>query len=612
MDPELDAHSGSDAQAGARWPDAPGNPRIIPWKPPLSVELQAELPQYHVHEVLGRGGMGVVYRGWQKTLERYVAIKVLPADVDDSDGTDGRNFVERFKQEAKTMARLSHPAIVPVYDAGETSSGLLYFVMELVEGTDVDHLVRSNGPLAPEHALAIASNVCDALDYAHKHGVIHRDIKASNVMINTEGRVMVTDFGVAKVGNYDLARQTQGLILGTPEYMAPEQRDGAADHRSDIYSVGVLLYEMLTGRLPLGAFDPPSHKAPVDTRLDQVVIKALQQEPDRRYQRASEMRVDVERIRTSTLQALGDGVSGLEPIISDLTPRSPSALFVRSSNVTSPPPNPSAQTSVTEVLGVPEEEEAPEEVMPQRRWHALHRVWLSAALFMLLAAGCFITWSAARQPLSFTTVVKPGPNPIPEEAIGWVSQWKGDGTAADTQGRHDGVLIGGASYAAGREGMAFSLPGGNSEVLVPSSPAWDLGKNDFSIELWASFLGNDKAAQALVACDEGAGHSRKWIFGYADGALRWHTEGSKPELINSAPVHIDPGRWYHLALVRSSDELRFYVNGEEISRAVSSVPTPNPNAPLTIGNAEDKFPFRGLLSDVRIYSRSLKGAEIGR
>jgi len=602
MDAEHDARSGSDAGVG--WSvDSVGSPRIIPWKPPLSVELQAELPQYHVHEVLGRGGMGVVYRGWQTSLERYVAIKVLPADVDDSDGADGRNFVERFKQEAKTMARLSHPAIVPVYDAGETNSGLLYFVMELVEGTDVDHLVRSNGPLAPEHALAIASNVCDALDYAHKHGVIHRDIKASNVMINTEGRVMVTDFGVAKVGNQDLARHTQGgLIFGTPEYMAPEQRDGAADHRSDIYSVGVLLYEMLTGRLPQGIFDPPSHKAPMDSRLDEVVTKALQQEPDRRYQRASEMRVDVERIRTSTIQALGHEASGLEPIVSDLTPRSPSSHFARSSYVTAPPPNASPEPSATEVLDAPEPSNTAS--------RGAHRLWLATAFLILLTVGALILWSAARQPLSFTSTVKPVENPMPPESIGWISEWKGDGSPADSQGQHDGLLTGGASYAAGRQGLAFSFPEGGGALMAPNSQAWDFGKSDFSMEMWASFASVDGAAQALVACDEGAGRAAKWIFGYADGKLRWRTENPKTELVNSAPFHIEPGQWYHLALVRSGAELTFYVNGEEISRAHWSGAMPHPNAPLTIGNAEDKFPFHGLLSDVRIYSRSLRGDEI--
>lgn len=600
MDPQPDSIHGSDAGVGEPV-GAPGEPRIVPWKPPLAVELQEELPQYHVHEVLGRGGMGVVYRGWQTSLDRYVAIKVLP--VDDNDGDDGRNFAERFKQEAKTMARLSHPAIVPVYDAGETSSGLLYFVMELVEGTDVDRLVRANGPLAPEHALAITSNVCDALDYAHKHGVVHRDIKASNVMINAEGRVMVTDFGVAKVGHLDSARQTHcGMIFGTPEYMAPEQKDGEADHRSDIYSVGVLLYEMLTGKLPQGAFDPPSKKASVDHRLDQVVLKALQKEPERRYQRANEMRQELERIRISTIELLGHEGVGLEPIISELTPRRFSSYFSPSSNVTASPPSPSPQVSDSESVEEPYSSEG-----PKRR---LRRLWVTAVLWLLLAAGGLITWSIARQPTTFFSSVKPSPPAVALDSVGWISEWKGQGNATDSQGGHDGVLVDGATYAPGRQGQAFSFPGGNSAVVIPASPAWDFGGNDFSIEMWVSFAVPDSGAQALVACDEGGGHAAKWIFGFADGMLRWRTDGGRAEWVNSAPLQIEPGRWYHVALVRSGKELRFYLNGEEVSRSGWSGMMPYPLAPLTLGNAGGKFPLRGLLSEIRIYSRALKGDEI--
>jgi serine/threonine protein kinase len=161
----------------------------------LSVEhLQALLPQYEILSILGHGGMGAVYKGRQKSLDRVVAIKILPPGLENSDA----KFVERFQNEARTMAKLNHPGIVSVCDFGETAEGQLYLIMEYVDGTDVAKMIQSSGKLPQDYALAITAHVCDALAYAHGFGVVHRDIKPANILINMEGQIKVADFGLAK------------------------------------------------------------------------------------------------------------------------------------------------------------------------------------------------------------------------------------------------------------------------------------------------------------------------------------------------------------------------------------------------------------------------------
>ncbi len=260
------------------------------WQPPSPEELHRRLPQYEVSEMLGRGGMGAVYKGWQKSLGRFVAIKILPPGVDDGD----EGFVVRFKREAKALAQLSHPGIIHVHDAGEQPDGLLYFVMDFVSGTDIQRMLSTRGRLPAAEALGILAQVLDALAYAHGQGVIHRDIKPANIMIDGDGSVKIADFGLAKNVTAGASRITSSNVsIGTPDFMAPEAQRGAGnvDHRADIYAVGVMLYEMLTGQLPRGRFEPPSRAVPtLDKRLDRIVDRALQSEPDARFATAAEFR----------------------------------------------------------------------------------------------------------------------------------------------------------------------------------------------------------------------------------------------------------------------------------------------------------------------------------
>ncbi len=306
--------------------------------PPAPAELAPFFPDLEILELLGCGGMGVVYKARQKRLDRLVALKILSPTIGHAPA-----FAERFAREARAMAMLNHPCIVAVHDFGQAAMGgegseergekrnsaeapLYYFLMEYVDGLNLRRLLDT-GRLVPEEALAIVPQICDALQYAHDHGVVHRDIKPENVLLDKEGRVKIADFGIAKLVGKEATGPVQrtgeeglataeagaaslaldesltaaGQVIGTPQYMAPEQIEHPeqVDHRADIYSLGVVFYQMLTGELPVGRFASPSKKVHIDVRLDEVVLRALEKEPDRRYQQASEVKTEVETISSS-------------------------------------------------------------------------------------------------------------------------------------------------------------------------------------------------------------------------------------------------------------------------------------------------------------------------
>ncbi len=270
------------------------------WQPPSVEHLQALLPAYEILSMLGFGGMGAVYKGRQLSLDRTVAIKILPPGALDED----RKYAQRFKNEARTMAKLTHPGIVTVYDFGETAEGQLYFVMEYVDGTDVSKMIQATGKLPQDHALAIIAHVCDALAYAHAHGVVHRDIKPANVLINMQGQVKVADFGLAKIEDPSMTSglTQSGMAMGTPDFVAPEAllMGVDVDGRADLYAVGVMLYQMLTGEIPRGLFQMPSVKTQgeLDPRYDAIITRAMQTNRDLRYQAATEIRKDLDSILT--------------------------------------------------------------------------------------------------------------------------------------------------------------------------------------------------------------------------------------------------------------------------------------------------------------------------
>jgi hypothetical protein len=292
-----------DAAAGD---DGPGtSPYQAPFAAPSPADLAPRFPQLEILELLGQGGMGAVYKARQTRLDRLVALKVLPPEV-----AADPAFAERFLREARALARLSHPHIVAVHDFGE-AGGLFYFLMEYVDGVTLRQLL-AGGRLQPHEALAIVPQLCDALQYAHDEGVVHRDIKPENVLLDRKGRVKVADFGLAKLLGVAAAPTkltATHQVMGTPHYMAPEQteRPQVVDHRADIYALGVVFYEMLTGGLPLGHFPLPSQQPGVDARLDRVVLRALEKEPERRYQRAGDVKTDVEAVTAAVPTAVVPG-----------------------------------------------------------------------------------------------------------------------------------------------------------------------------------------------------------------------------------------------------------------------------------------------------------------
>jgi serine/threonine protein kinase len=260
---------------------------------------------YELLEELGRGGMGLVYRAQQKSLHRIVALKMAlrseaksPADL------------ARFRSEAEAAARLDHPGIVPVYEAGE-QDGQFYFTMKLVDGTSLNQRLAA-GPMPPREAAALLAPVCRAIHFAHTQGVLHRDLKPANILIDSEGRPHVSDFGLAKRVEMDSDLTVTGAILGTPSYMAPEQAAGTRGKlgpASDVYSLGTILYQMLTGRPPFQAASPVDtvllvlEQEPVpprvlnpkaDPELEMIALKCLQKPADLRYATAAALADDLE------------------------------------------------------------------------------------------------------------------------------------------------------------------------------------------------------------------------------------------------------------------------------------------------------------------------------
>ncbi|MFT5468764.1 MAG: serine/threonine protein kinase [Verrucomicrobiales bacterium] len=277
-----------------------GDTEIIgKFDPPKPEELADKFPQLEILELIGRGGMGAVYKVRQRELDRVVALKILPPGI----GEDPA-FAERFSREARALAKLNHPNIVTLYEFGD-ADGLYFFLMEFVDGVNLRDALNA-GKFTPKEALAIVPPICEAVQFAHDAGVVHRDIKPENLLLDKEGKIKIADFGIARMmGNRDETHPAAAgeseqttLPVGTPRYMAPEQtEDGAApDHRVDIYALGVVLYELLTGETPKGSIAAPSKKVEVDVRIDEIVLRALEAKPELRFASAADMQTEIETV----------------------------------------------------------------------------------------------------------------------------------------------------------------------------------------------------------------------------------------------------------------------------------------------------------------------------
>src|ERR1039458_9704135 len=307
---------GSEVQSGPHVAGDASRGKSKPFVAPTAPELAPMFPQLEILSLIGQGGMGAVYQARQKELDRIVALKILPPGI----GQDAA-FAERFTREAKALAKLNHPGIVTLYEFGR-ADGRLYFLMEYVDGVSLRQLLNA-GRVSPREALAIVPQICDALQYAHDQSIVHRDIKPENILLDRRGRVKVADFGLGKLvagtqqplipslsppdGEREAASPAltdAGKIMGTPQYMAPEQfeRPGEVDHRADIYALGIVFYQMLTGEMPGKPLEPPSHKVQIDVRLDEVVLRALERNPELRFQHVSVLKTCLETIAGTPAQ----------------------------------------------------------------------------------------------------------------------------------------------------------------------------------------------------------------------------------------------------------------------------------------------------------------------
>ena len=286
------------------------------------------LGRYEIVAELGKGAMGVVYRANDPMLNRMVAIKTINTEEAGHEGM--AEYEARFYTEAKAAGGLNHPNIIIIYDIGK-SGHLVYMAMEYIEGRELRELLAQGQPLAVVQAVDVAAQVAEGLAYAHQHQVVHRDIKPANIMITPQGRAKIADFGIARMRSSETRTQT-GVILGSPKYISPEQVVGKrADHRSDIFSLGIILYECLTGATPFNGEGlsalmyqitnhdpaPPSSANPqVPVMLDYIIAKVLAKSPEARYQSAADFSNDLRECKSQ----LETGQAGAAPVLATTRP----------------------------------------------------------------------------------------------------------------------------------------------------------------------------------------------------------------------------------------------------------------------------------------------------
>ena len=348
--------------------------------------------RYELNRQIARGGTAQVYLAHDLLLDRPVALKMLFPEL-----SSDHSFVERFRREAQAAANLSHPNIVPVFDWGEADR-TYFIVMEYVDGEPLSSIIRTQAPLSPTRAAAIAADIAKALSYAHRHGVVHRDVKPGNVLLTLDGQVKVGDFGIARaIGQSETVTQT-GLVMGTATYFSPEQAQGlGVDGRSDVYALGVVLYEMVTGRPPFTADTPvaiaykhvsetpvlPSEIEPrVPRDLEAIIMHAMAKQPQARYATAQDFHDDLERFMRGQPVLAAPATAAVAVAPTTAVPANPTLVLTAAGLVA---PTTTVQETVPPVMAAPGEPGAPNE-FPKRRWVP----WAVSVLVLLVGLAAIV------------------------------------------------------------------------------------------------------------------------------------------------------------------------------------------------------------------------------
>jgi hypothetical protein len=629
--------------------------------------------RYRVVRLLGVGGMGAVYEAEHRVMQRPVALKVIKRAY-----TASPAAVERFRREVRAAARLSHPNVVATTDA-EDAGETHFLVMEYVEGTDLGRLVQERGPLPVDRACDYIRQAALGLQHAFEQSMVHRDLKPHNLMLTPDGRVKILDFGLARFASEaaEAAGLTStGIVLGTVDYIAPEQADNAhqADIRSDIYSLGCTLYHLLAGQPPF----------PTGTSLQKVMAHV-----EKKPQLLTELRPDLPEELMPVLERMMaknpmDRYQTPAEVALALEPFTVAAAVARA-------PRPRPRVRATDLSRTVVLEKTP--VRKRRRpWFLIAAAILAILVAGLLGVGVYrittdkgelviqtdnddvevvvskggkvvkildtksgkhVTLNSGEYELALkddkeglklspvkmtlnrgetvlATITRAGglggeaaaePPPATRPSRGLIAWWRADGNAKDSAGDNHGTLKGGVTFAPGVAGRAFRLDGATRYVEVPHSDLWGFDQHDFSIELCVQFQAvrpSDKmlspSSAVFIGCDEGGGAQNKWFFAHGGGFLYFHIgradQPGRGFLLAQALFSPVLHQWYHLALTRSRGTFTIYVNGAAVASHNVSLVIPNPNAPLTIGQAEGIGFFSGLIDEVAIYDRALSPAEV--
>src|SRR3954447_11030236 len=382
-----------------------------------------KVSRYEITGELGKGAMGRVYKAVDPTIGRTVALKTMRLDVH---GLDTDEMLRRFKNEARLAGVLNHGNIVTIYDAGE-EDGLFYIAMEYIEGVTLHSVLNQRKTLPPEDIINISKQVCAGLDHAHHHGVIHRDVKPANVMLEPDGTAKIMDFGIAKSGGGGVT--STGQVLGTPNYMAPEQvRGHVLDGRTDLFSFGVMLYEMTTGEKPFAGTNVTTiiykiiHEAPVPPReldvtihpgLDKVIMKALAKKPEERYQTGAELARDLQNYKS-----LGANTDSTQEIPSSSFPAATGAAPAAAP--AKPAAKGSAATKAAAPAAVASSTPKPRKMQPPPP--SMKKIWIGVAIFVALVALASVgVWEGniAKDHSPAATIASPvaTATPAPVEAV---------------------------------------------------------------------------------------------------------------------------------------------------------------------------------------------------